>query len=196
MSTAVSAFIFSPILGNDISDALLSECANLFSTNYGVWGEGGPRPGAPAAIYRATVNLTLRLGASVKMPAGKLKKMIFAAPESTALATCTVGGILIGHAFAAVWSYDGGECVCSCGSSGCQDLYTTYIGRSAWVTQLVVDKAFRRRYVATQLVQTFKRLELFRGITAIGIASSQPASIAACIKYSRKSNGHPHGFGS
>lgn len=56
----------------------------------------------------------------------------------------------------------------------------------AWVTQLVVDQSVRERYITTQLLQTFKLHELFNDITAIGLASSHPASVNAHSKYACK----------
>lgn len=56
----------------------------------------------------------------------------------------------------------------------------------AWVTQLVVNKNFRRRYIATLLLQNLKFHPLFAVITAIGLASSHPASVNALAKFSRK----------
>ena len=44
----------------------------------------------------------------------------------------------------------------------------------------------RRRYIATHLLQTFKTDELFVNVTAMGLASSHPASCAALAKYASK----------
>lgn len=38
-----------------LDDALLAECATLFSAHYGVWGEGGPRPGKQIALSPAKI---------------------------------------------------------------------------------------------------------------------------------------------
>jgi hypothetical protein len=59
-------------------------------------------------------------------------------------------------------------------------------GVVGWVTQLVVDASFRRRYIATQLIQILKTHPLFCNITAIGLVSSQPAACNALSKYASK----------
>ena len=45
----------------------------------------------------------------------------------------------------------------------------------------------RRRYIATHLLQTLKTDELFANVTAMGLASSHPASCAVLAKYASKS---------
>lgn len=60
-------------------------------------------------------------------------------------------------------------------------------GVVGWVTQLVVDVAVRKRYIATHLLQTLKSHPLFYNVTAIGLVSSHPAAVAALTKYSSKS---------
>ena len=105
----------------------------------------------------------------MKMAPEKLRRECISAPERTVLSTCMQNGVLVGHAFGTVWDYED--------------------GLAAWVTQLVVARPFRRQYVATQLVEAFKTHPLFRGVTAIGVASSQPATIAIVAKFSSKSSG-------
>ncbi|KAF8812722.1 hypothetical protein BYT27DRAFT_6406453 [Phlegmacium glaucopus] len=112
----------------------------------------------------STISKFTKPGQSVKMTGQKLRAQCLSAPERTVLVTCFKHNDLVGHAFATVWNYEGGV-----------------VG---WVTQLVVDATVRRRYIATQLVQTLKTHELFRDITAIGLASSHPASVNALAKYS------------
>ena len=46
---------------------------------------------------------------------------------------------------------------------------------------------FRRRYIATHLLQTLKTDELFANVSAMGLASSHPASCIALAKYASKS---------
>ncbi|KAF5323171.1 hypothetical protein D9619_013734 [Psilocybe cf. subviscida] len=138
---------FSATTGTHVSDELLNACAALFSSNYGIWGKSGFSPGK-----------------RVKMSAARLREQSLSVPDQTVLATCKIDDKLVGHAFATVWSYDG--------------------GKVAWITQLVVDQSVRRRYIATQLLQAFKLHELFRDITAIGLASSHPASVNVLAKYS------------
>lgn len=75
------------------------------------------------------------------------------------------------------------------------NIYTLTIFRKAhvtldvagWITQLVVDKNFRRRYIATHLLQTLKDHDLFQNVTVVGLASSHPAACNALAKYAGKS---------
>jgi hypothetical protein len=59
-------------------------------------------------------------------------------------------------------------------------------GVVGWVTQLVVDASFRKRYIATLLLQTLKTHPLFYNITAIGLVSSHPVACGALSKYASK----------
>ena len=60
-------------------------------------------------------------------------------------------------------------------------------GTVGWVTQLVVDMEVRkRRWIATQLLQTFKNDKLFANVTAMGLVSSHPAACTAPAKYAGK----------
>jgi len=52
-----------------------------------------------------------------------------------------------------------------------------------WVTRLVVDKSVRKRYIATQLLQTLKLHSLFASVKAVGLVSSHPATCNALAKY-------------
>ena len=80
--------------------------------------------------------------------------------------TCFSHNLLLGHAFATVWESDG--CV---------------VG---WITQLVVDKTTRRRYIATMLLQALKAHPLFSNVTVVGLVSSHPAACHALAKYAGK----------
>ena len=55
-----------------------------------------------------------------------------------------------------------------------------------WVTQLVIDALVRKRYIATQLLQTLKTHPLFSNVTAVGLVSSHPAARDALSKYASK----------
>ena len=59
-------------------------------------------------------------------------------------------------------------------------------GTVGWVTQLVVDMEVRKRWIATQLLQTFKNDKLFANVTAMGLVSSDPAACTALAKYAGK----------
>jgi len=108
-------------------------------------------------------------GTAVKLGTASLKRLVLgAAPESTLLATCKNDrGLLLGHAFANVWNYPGGN-----------------VG---WITQLVVSRESRKRYIATMLLQVLKMHDLFINVDCIGLVSSHPA---ACIALAKLANSH------
>jgi len=99
----------------------------------------------------------------VKFNSSRLRAQCLSNPSQTVLVTCFKQNQLIGHAFATVWN--------------------TSIGTVGWVTQLVVDVGVRRRRIATHLLQMLKNDELFANVTAMGLASSHPASCTALAKY-------------
>jgi len=84
-------------------------------------------------------------------------------PRIASLVTCYEGDLLVGHAFATTWDYEGGT-VC-------------------WVTQLVVSSDHRRRGIATVLLGFLKT----PNITAFGLVSSHPAACLALCKIARVS---------
>lgn len=57
------------------------------------------------------------------------------------------------------------------------------LGTIGWITQLVVSKTMRRRYIATQLLQTLKTHKIFKNVSVVGLASSHPATCNALAKY-------------
>ena len=61
-------------------------------------------------------------------------------------------------------------------------LFTYRLGKVGWVTQLVVSRRHRRRYIATSLLQQLKDSPLFHGVTAVGLVSSHPAACHALSK--------------
>jgi len=136
-----------------LSQEQLAQCAELFSKNYGIW-----------APHCEEINPFFKPGGRVKMSPSKLRTEVCPDPEHSVLVTCTIGGRLIGHAFATSWH---------CG----QDVV-------GWVTQLVVEKTHRRRYIATTLLQTLKAHEWSSKLTVFGLASSHPAAVNALVKFS------------
>ncbi|EPQ52659.1 hypothetical protein GLOTRDRAFT_46421 [Gloeophyllum trabeum ATCC 11539] len=140
------------VLASEISADELKECADLFSSHYGVWGEGA-----------TTVSPFLKPQARVKMTTHKLASECFGESSRTVISTCKIDDALVGHAIAVVWDYDG--------------------GRTGWIAQLVVHESFRRRWIATSLLQALKEHPLFKTINVIGLVSSHPASCNALVKY-------------
>lgn len=115
------------------------------------------------APHCAEVHPSFKPGGRVRMSPRKLRAEVFADPENSVLVTCTLGDQLIGHAFATSWQ---------CGED--------VVG---WVTQLVVEKTHRRRYIATTLLQALKAHEWSSRLTVFGLASSHPAAVNALVKY-------------
>ncbi|KAH9482154.1 hypothetical protein JR316_0004249 [Psilocybe cubensis] len=115
-----------------------------------------------------------KAGKHVSISPARLKSQLISDPANTVVSRCKRGDDLIGQAFATVWEY----------KPGCH---------AAWVTQLVVHKNFRRRYIATLLLQNLKLNPLFCDINApidaIGLASTHPASINTLAKFSYLSPG-------
>ncbi|KAG1746958.1 hypothetical protein EDB19DRAFT_1848448 [Suillus lakei] len=151
-SPSKTSFTYTAMSGTAISDELMRLCAQLFSTNYGIWGEKA-----------SSISKYTKSGQPVKMTGSKLRSQSVSIPDHTVLVTCFQHEKLVGHAFASVWSFEGGV-----------------VG---WITQLVVDRSLRKRYIATQLLQTLKAHPLFQSVTAVGLASSHPAACTALAKY-------------
>ncbi|KAG1868786.1 hypothetical protein C8R48DRAFT_771555 [Suillus tomentosus] len=148
-------------VGSEISEDTLKSCADLFSSHYGIWGD-----------QASTISKYTIAGKNVRMTSAKLRAQCLSHPENTVLVTCYLQvehdhPQLYGHAFATVW--DHGE------------------NKVGWVTQLVVHKAVRRRYIATQLLQALKFHALFSDVNIVGLASSHPASCNALAKYAAAS---------
>jgi hypothetical protein len=65
-------------------------------------------------------------------------------------------------------------------------------GMVGWVTQLVVDVEVRRQRIATDLLKKLRTDESFANVTAMGLASSHPASCTALATCASKSLCHHH----
>ncbi|KAG1775130.1 hypothetical protein EV702DRAFT_1120677 [Suillus placidus] len=152
ISLVLTSFTYNVLSGTAISDDLMKSCAQLFSTNYDIWGEKA-----------SSISKHTKPGQPVKMTGSKLRSQSVSVPDHTVLVTCFQHDKLVGHAFASVWSFEGGV--------------------AGWITQLVVDRSLRKRYIATQLLQTLKTHPLFQRVTAIGLVSAHPAACTALAKY-------------
>lgn len=51
ISLRMSGYTFDIILGSDINDEQLRECANLFSNNYGIYSSTSPKAGELSLLY-------------------------------------------------------------------------------------------------------------------------------------------------
>lgn len=119
-------------------------------------------------------------GQQVKMAGSKLRTQCVSIPDQTVLVTCFHHQQLVGHAFASVWSFDGGTSKHILLWSSIAYIVAGVVG---WITQLVVDMSVRKRYIATQLLQTLKAHPLFQSVTTVGLVSSHPAVCNALAKY-------------
>ncbi|KAF8548633.1 hypothetical protein OG21DRAFT_1479135 [Imleria badia] len=84
---------YKTIEGPDICETTLEQCAELFSNNYGVWGQ---RP-------------TNNKGSHVKATAAFLRQQLLTALKDTVLVVCYNRDELVGHAFATAWDYESGR---------------------------------------------------------------------------------------
>ncbi|KAG1885931.1 uncharacterized protein F5891DRAFT_968999 [Suillus fuscotomentosus] len=156
-SPSKASFSYKMTVGSEVSDDTLKLCADLFSSNYGIWGD-----------QAATIS---KFTKKVKMTGARLRSQCLSHLESSVLVTCyiQVGPLesehpqLYGHTFSTVWDY--GE------------------NKVGWVTQLVVDAAVRQRYIATHLLQTLKCHSLFSHVNIVGLVLSHPAACNALVKY-------------
>ena len=127
-SPTSTSLIYQAYHGPEISDETLQQCSELFSNNYGIWGQTpdgkGPKPGLCSMVYSLAIRLTEISGNRVKLSTSKLRKQLLSVPQNTVLVVCyqpEEGGWLelVGHAFATAWDYDGGKpilkinCYCS-----------------------------------------------------------------------------------
>ncbi|KAF7310584.1 hypothetical protein HMN09_00601200 [Mycena chlorophos] len=95
----MTSLTFRLLEGSSVSDEVLSECAALFSSSYGVWSDAVSRP--------------LKPGGQVKMSLAKLREQVFPCSSRNFLAVCTgEEGCIIGHAFATLWDFSEGKTIC------------------------------------------------------------------------------------
>ncbi|KAH8743623.1 hypothetical protein F5883DRAFT_592349 [Diaporthe sp. PMI_573] len=90
-STKTMAKVITTHEGKKVTAAMLEDAANLFSDNYGIWGDKGP--GKP--------------GSRVKMSADRLRAQCLPEGSRSTYIMVTVEGVLAGNAFACRWEYEG-----------------------------------------------------------------------------------------
>ncbi|KAG2142816.1 uncharacterized protein EDB93DRAFT_1088480 [Suillus bovinus] len=163
-SKASCSFVIT--VGSKVSEDTLKSCADLFSSDYGIWDD-----------QASTISKYTLAGKRVKMTAAKLRTQCLSHPENTLLVTyyIQVDPLDIKVAFSQL--HKGSFLTISCRSSPSDFIQV------GWVTQLVVDKAVRQHYIATQLLQTLKFHTLFSSVNIVGPASSHPAACNVLAKY-------------
>lgn len=109
-----STLTFVATSGDAVDDQLLSNCAKLFSENYGIWGNLAP-PSLSSTFPQnpdySEPGVRPSVGKRVKMNAARLRSQCLSVPQNTVLVTCFKDSTLLGHAFATVWKYDGGSLI-------------------------------------------------------------------------------------
>ena len=123
------------------------------------------------------------VGQRIKMTPARLRAQYIGVPDRTVLSICMKDEQIVGHAFATVWEYEGGQHCQVPSFLMSRALKYSGSGVVGWVTQLVVDNAFRRRRVATTILRSFKTHPLFENVSVVGIASSHPAACDVLTKY-------------
>ncbi|GAW18712.1 hypothetical protein ANO14919_081930 [Xylariales sp. No.14919] len=127
------------VFGRDsVTNEMLLRSAELFNENYGVWADVAPSP---------------RKGRPITMTVNQLRANFLPCHDSW-YARAFIGGVLVGHAFACQWFWEGRVIL--------------------WVTQLVVKKEYRRRGIAKNLLRVLNDRN-----DAYGILSPNPAACLA-----------------
>lgn len=149
--------------GRELTDDMLEEAAQLFTENYGIWGEDptNPRPtpkpgksGRPDLISVTDVSI----GSRVRLSKSRLRAQYLPENATCSYVRVTVDDRLAGNVFACRWSYKD-KTVC-------------------WVTQLVVHGDFRERGLAFGLLNQLRQ----DNDAIYGIMSSHPAACLAAAK--------------
>ncbi|KAI9701611.1 MAG: hypothetical protein M1820_006382 [Bogoriella megaspora] len=144
--------VFEKFSGEQVTEDMLEEASKLFSENYGIWSVGAPRMMGGFA----------RTGERVLLSKETLRKH-YLTPGTSSYVKVTVNGQLAGHAFACRWTVGmifRRKTIC-------------------WITQLVVHKDYRRRGLATGLLNQIKQGS---DDDVFGIMSSHPAACLAAAK--------------
>ncbi|KAK0726473.1 hypothetical protein B0T21DRAFT_371651 [Apiosordaria backusii] len=94
MAAEITTEIFQEFESKDITDAMLTEAALLFSENYGIWGTPDGRQGP-------------KRGTRVKMSALRLRRDYLPDGACSSYVSIHVDNTLAGNAFACRWTYEG-----------------------------------------------------------------------------------------
>jgi len=156
--------LFEKCDGGYVTDSMLQEAAVLFSENYGVWGEAAAQVTGKFAKagkwYQIGLTFVRKLlaGSRVQLSKERLRAQYLFDNAKCYYVRVIVDGHLAGNVFACRWTVNG-QNVC-------------------WVTQLVVDRNYRERGLATALLNQLKHDD----INIYGIMSSHPAACLAAAK--------------
>lgn len=162
--TKMERQVYETFSGDRVTDSMLDEAAKLFNDNYGIWGERSHNPGKHDTTSLLFCLSDAFSGKPVKLSVRRLREQYLPDPAAMSYyVRVTVDGNLAGNAFACRWKHDGKN-IC-------------------WITQLVVDRNYRERGLASGLL----RLISFDTDDRYGIMSSHPAAcMAAASSYGSK----------
>lgn len=154
--TKMEKQVYEIFSGDQVTDCMLGEAAKLFNENYGIWGERSHNPGKHDTTSLLFCLSDVLLGKPVKLSARRLREQYLPDPATiSCYVRVTVDGNLAGNAFACRWKHDGKN-IC-------------------WITQLVVDRNYRERGLASGLLRSIR----FDTDDMYGIMSSHPAACMA-----------------
>jgi hypothetical protein len=119
--------VFERFDSDQVTDSMLQEASQLFSENYGVWGEQAAEKVGKFAKFGSRVRLSKERLRNDYLPDGLLCSYV----------RVTVDGNLAGNAFACRWTVNGKK-IC-------------------WVTQLVVHQDYRERGLAVGLLNELRQ---------------------------------------
>ncbi|KAF2450087.1 hypothetical protein P171DRAFT_204796 [Karstenula rhodostoma CBS 690.94] len=111
---------------DEISQAMLAQAAELFSSAYGIWGP----------LAEEKMGKFFKRGRRVKMSAERLRQQSLAPGTRSVFVRALSNGKLVGHAFATRWDCQGQQ--------------------MCWVTQLCVDPEFRSQGLATKILRELR----------------------------------------
>jgi len=121
--------LFERFDGSRVTDSMLQEASQLFSENYGIWGEQAAEKMGKFAKFGSRVRLSKERLRNDYLPDGLLCSYV----------RVTVDGNLAGNAFACRWTASGKK-IC-------------------WVTQLVVHQDYRERGLAVGLLNELRQYD-------------------------------------
>ena len=103
---------FRVVQGPDITEEILRATSDLFSKSYGIWADGVTAPLKPGMTIAVQIHIHIQthftlLGSRVRLSPKMLRAQGVADSANGVLAMCYANDILVGHAFARVWQFNG-----------------------------------------------------------------------------------------
>ncbi|XP_014562796.1 hypothetical protein COCVIDRAFT_83701 [Bipolaris victoriae FI3] len=123
------SFSFEILPAPQITSHILSQCATIFSSAYGIWGSHAEQ----------RIGKHCKHGKRIRLSVERLRSQSLAPGTNSVLVRGMYGDELAGYAFVTRWMYEG--------------------RRVCWVTQLCVKVEYRRRGLATELLRRLREDE-------------------------------------